>query len=345
MLEVAATWSRNISSLNWHFLSHSPSRRQGELIYFSCLFPYFLHRSLSIFFMVAFVLQQFVQFVLFVVFHFCCFCWLCLFSLLVSLLLICHSFLSLDFCLLVFSSCFFSSFLRSMFFLPVVCLILLLFLFLLLCFFLWLTPILFLCFSLSFVFISYLIGFFFALCFLLLVPPLSHLLCFLLPRPPRALEKDNHGKNNYLILFAFQGSLRKCPLRKIIVYFSFVAFFCPQNMFLLDILGICFSGSKGLFVASYLLLYRCFGVWWRAFFLSNLSLVPACLGFVLFCVRSFLFWVLLFLWSFAEVCFLLFYLPHLGLLFLRCCVVVLVFQLHVLAVCFCVWVLVFSFCG
>ena len=144
-------------SLNGHFLSHSPSRTRGELFYFSCLFPFLAQVPFYISHG-CIVLQQLLQFVLFVVFHFCCFCWLCSFLLLVPLLLILlrHSFLSLDFCLWffflfsffvfafhVFSSCCLS-------YPPPAS-------FLILCFFQWLTPILFLCVSLSFVFISYLV--------------------------------------------------------------------------------------------------------------------------------------------------------------------------------------------
>ena len=51
------------------------------------------------------------------------------------------------------------------------------------------------------------------LLFFIGVPPLSHYLYIFLPRPPRALEKKNHGKNTYLILFAFRGSLRKILLQ------------------------------------------------------------------------------------------------------------------------------------
>ena len=277
-------------SLNWHFLSHSPSRRQGELFYFSCLFPFLAQVPFYIFHgcicsattsaICPFCCVSFLLFLL-VVFVF----------LLVSLLLILlrHSFLSLDFCLLVFLPVFFLRF-------CVPCFFFLLFVLSSSCFFSFScvsfcgSPL-----SCSYVFLCPLFSFrisfdfFFALCFFLLVPPLSHLLCFLLPRPPRALEKDNHGKNNYLILFAFRGSLRKCPLRKIIVFF-FCGFLLSTEHVFVRYTWNMFWGSKGLFVASYLLLYRCFGVWWRAFFLSNLSLVPAFLGFVLFCVRVFFFY-------------------------------------------------------
>ena len=138
-----------------------------------------------------------------------------------------------------------------------------------------------------------------ALCFFLLVPPLSHLFWFLLPRPPRALEKENHAKNNYLILFAFWGSLWQCPLHKIIV-FCFIdigGFLLSAEHVLVRCSWNMFWGSKGLFVASYLLLFRCFGVWSRAFFRSNLSVVPAFFGFVLF------FCVCVFFWGGGCFCF------------------------------------------
>ena len=104
-------------SLNWHFLSHSPSRRQAELFYFSCLFPFlsagpFLYFHGCIFSATTSAICPFccVSFLLFllVVFVF----------LLVSLLLILlhHSFLSLDFCLLVFCPAFFLPFCVPCFF-------------------------------------------------------------------------------------------------------------------------------------------------------------------------------------------------------------------------------------
>ena len=107
-------------SLNWHFLSHSFRRRLGELFYFSCLF-FFLHRSLSIFFMVAFssattsgiCLFCSVSLLLFLLVVFVFF-WLV--SLLLFLLR--HSFLSLDFYLLVFFVLFSFVFLRVRCFFP-----------------------------------------------------------------------------------------------------------------------------------------------------------------------------------------------------------------------------------
>ena len=207
-----------------------------------------------------------------------------------------HSFLSLELCLLVFLPVIFLLFCVACLFVSVLCLILLL-------------PIslscvsfsdspMFLCFLLSLVFVSRLNVL--ALCFFLLVPPLSHFLCFLLPRPPCALEKENHGKNNYLILFAFRGSLRKCPFAQHnCLFFSLVDFFCPQSMFLLDILGF-FEGARD----SLLLLICCYIV--VLVFGEEPSLGPTCL----FWIRSVLcscFFLggggLLLLSSFAGFCF------------------------------------------
>ena len=165
--------------------------------------------------------------------------------------------------------------------------------------------------------------------FFLLVPPLSHLFSFLLPRPPRALEKDNHGKNNYLILFAFRGSLRKCPCANLLcITFWWISFsFCSQNMYLLDIFGICFEGVRDSLL---LLLICCYIV--VLVFGAEPSFWPTCLlcqhfwGFVLFCVRVFYFGCFFFFRVLLRSIFFGFaYLPHLGLLLLRCCVVVLVF--------------------
>ena len=53
-------------SLNWHFLSHSPSRRQGELSYFSCLFPFLAQVPFHIFHGCIF------SAITISIFHFCC---------------------------------------------------------------------------------------------------------------------------------------------------------------------------------------------------------------------------------------------------------------------------------
>ena len=59
-----------------------------------------------------------------------------------------------------------------------------------------------------------------------------------------------------------------------------------------------FWGSKGFFVASYLFLFV-FGVWHTTFFRSNLSLVLAFFGFVVFFVRALPFFVFLLVWCFC----------------------------------------------
>ena len=227
--------------------------------------------------------------------------------------------LSLGFYFLVFLSCFFFLlFLRSMFFLPVVCLILFLFFSFsyvsfcdspLFCFYVSFCPLFSFCILFDF-------------CLLCVFSPCSSSFSssvFSSHQAPRVrLKRNTNEKNNYLILFAFRGSLRKCTLRKVIVYlFFWWMSYCSQNMYLLDIVGICSEGVRD----SLLLLICCYIVVLvfgeEPSFLSNLSLVPAFLGFVLFCVRVFFFffWVLLLLPSFVEVYFLVF----LIFLILGCC--------------------------
>ena len=130
--------------------------------------------------------------------------------------------------------------------------------------------------------------------------------------------------------------------------FAFVDFFLFTEHVCVWYTWNMFWGSKGLFVvASYLLLNRCFGVWCRAVFLSNLSLVPAFLG-----IRSVLcscFFILGASASF-EFCWGLFFLVSLIFLILGCCYFAAVwscwfFWLYVLAGCLCVSVSVLSFCG
>ena len=68
-------------SLNWHFLSHSPSRRQAELFYFSCLFPFLSTGPFLCFSWLHFFCNNFcnLSFLLCFIFVFagcvCFFCW------------------------------------------------------------------------------------------------------------------------------------------------------------------------------------------------------------------------------------------------------------------------------
>ena len=97
-------------------------------------------------------------------------------------------------------------------------------------------------------------------------------------------------------------------------FVCFVAFFCPQNIFVWCSWNM-FWGSKGFFAASFLLLFCCFGVWKRAFFRSNLSLVPGLFGLVVFSVRVLLMLCVEFLlvWCFlGSALFLWNALRHLG---------------------------------
>ena len=268
-------------SLNWHFLSHSPSRRQGELFYFSCRFPF-----LSTGPFLYFSWLHFVSATTSAICPFCCVSFL-LFSLVVFVFFVgvsasdsTSSFLSLSW---VLSSCFFVLFsfffLRSMFFLPVVCLSYPLPVFPSLKFLSVTRPYLVLMFPfvLCFHFVSRLI--FFCFVFFLLVPPLSHLLSFLLPRPPRALEKEHQWKEQLSHFVCLSGIFAKMSFAQSNCLFIFLVdiFLFTEHVFVRYSWNM-FWGSKGLFVASYLLLYRCFGVWCRAVLLANLSLVPTFLG-------------------------------------------------------------------
>ena len=107
----------------------------------------------------------------------------------------------------------------------------------------------------------------FALVFLSPCPPLSHLLFFFFPGPRAHLKRKTMEKNNYLILFAFRGSL-ETPLQKIIV----------------------FCCVKGYFVASYSLLFL-FGGFEKSF-LSVQLVSCACIlwGRCLLCLRSLSSW-------------------------------------------------------
>ena len=160
---------------------------------------------------------------------------------------------------------------------------------------------------------------FFCFLFFLLVPPLSHLLCvFFSPGPRVRLKRKTNEKNNYLILFAFRGSLRKCPLRKVTVYlFILWISCCSQNTCLLDIVGIRSEGVKD----SLLLRICCYIV--VLVFGEEPSFSPTCLLCQHFWIRSVL--CSFFLGGgcccFFRVllrCSFLVYLPHFGLLLPRC---------------------------
>ena len=169
-------------------------------------------------------------------------------------------------------------------------LILLLLTFLLLCFLLWLTYVLF---YFSFCpFFLYLVWLFYAVVFFSPCSSSFSSFVFLLPRPPCALEKEKEELSHFVCLsgvfakMAFRGSLRKCPLQKSLFFLFGGLFFCPQNMFLFDVLGICFEGVRDSLLLLLIWCYFCLGVLKRAFIRSNLSLVPPFFGVVVFFVSA-----------------------------------------------------------
>ena len=114
---------------------------------------------------------------------------------------------------------------------------------------------------------------------------------FLLPRPPRALEKQNNGQ-----ICLSLGDVCENVLSQHLCLF-FVDFFHPQNMFLLRVLGICSEEVRDSLLFLFVV-FLCFGVWNWAFFRSNLSLVLAFFGFVV----CFFFFSSFFLGVSAYVC-------------------------------------------
>ena len=225
---------------------------------------------------------------------------------------------------------------------------LLLLLFLLLCFLLFITYVIlfFLPFFPASLHVSRLIVL--AVVVLVIIPPLSQLVFLLLPRPPARIWTGKQWTKKQIILFAFRGSLRKCPFTESLFLFSLVDFFHPQNMFLFHVLGLSFEGVRDSLLLHSFLFFFVFGVWHTTFFRSNLSLVLAFFGFVVFFVRALPFFcvsacVVFLLW--VLVCFLSILVVILGLSFLDCSVLMLFLLLRVLAArCVCVCVCVFLGC-
>ena len=104
----------------------------------------------------------------------------------------------------------------------------------------------------------------------LLIAPLSHLVLFLLPRPPRALERKTM-EETYFILFAFRGSLRICPFTESLFLFFFRWFLSSTEHVFVSCSWPMFWWSDGFFVASY---FSLFCVW---VFGAQPSFGPTCL--------------------------------------------------------------------
>ena len=153
-------------------------------------------------------------------------------------------------------------------------------LFLLLCFLLFITYVIlfFLPFFPASLHVSRLIVL--AVVVLVIIPPLSQLVFLLLPSPPRACEQENNGLKNKSFCLPIGDPCENVISQNHCFFSSVVDFFHPQNMCLFHVLGLSFEG-----VRDSLLLHICFcflGVWHTTFFRSNLSLLPALFGFVVF---------------------------------------------------------------
>ena len=182
---------------------------------------------------------------------------------------------------------------------------LLLFIFLLLCFLLFITYVI----LISFFFFSFSRLIILAVVFFVFVPPFFLILCFLFS--PGQKEKMETTSISFCL-----PSRELCEniLSKKSVSFSLVGVFHPQNMFLLNVVGICFKG-----VRESLSFHCCFVV---LVFGQEPSFGPICL----LCLYSldllsslfvlFLFYVFLLVWCFlGSASFLWNSLRHLGIVF------------------------------
>ena len=117
------------------------------------------------------------------------------------------------------------------------------------------------------------------------------------PQPPARIWTGKQWTKKQIILFAFRGSLRKCPFTESLFLFSLVDFFHPQNMFLFHVLGLSFE-----VVRDSLLFHICFFcVWCLAHNLLSVQLVScACILWIrcLLCSSS-SFFVFLLVWCFC----------------------------------------------
>ena len=249
------------------------------------------NRSLSIILMIelflcnkylSFFIMVLVNFSVFLLVVFVIFCWcLCFwFSFIIPFYF---------FNFVIFSSCCLSSFLGCMSscscFFP-----LLLFFFLLLCFLFFITYVILVFFFLSFLLLCmYLVWLFLLLWFLSLFLLFLSLCFFFSPAPPRALEQENNGTKIFHFV-CLSGILAKMSFHRIIVsFFLWWISFIHRTLFLFHVLGLSFEGVRDSLLLFYLSFV--FGVWHTTFFRSNLSLVLAFFGFVVFFVRALLFCV------------------------------------------------------
>ena len=153
----------------------------------------------------------------------------------------------------------------------------------------------------------YLVWLFLLLWFLSLFLLFLSLCFFFSPAPPSALEQENNGINNISFCLPFGYPCENVPSQNHCLFFSLVDFFHPQNMFLFHVLGLSFEGVRDSLLLLICFCFFVFGVWHTTFFRSNLSLVLAFFGFVVFFVRAlFLYFCLcgVFIWVLVSCQFL-----------------------------------------
>ena len=281
---MAATWSRNISP--WIGTSCPIHLQEDKVtcfifLAFSLSFaqaPFYIFHG-CIFFCNNFCNVSFLLCLIFVVFAGCVFFGWCLcfwfyfvipFSLLTSVIFF--------FCPVLFFlcvPCFFFLFFVLSFFFPF-----LLFLSVTRHYLLLLFP-----FVLCFHFVSR----FIFCCFVLFSPFSSFFSCFVFfsPQAPRALEKEHQWNEQLSHFVCLSGIFSKMSsAQNYCWFFLLLDFMLFTEHVLVRYSWTMFGGSKGLLVACSFLFYRCFGVWWRAFFLSKFSLVPCIFGIrSVLCVR------------------------------------------------------------
>ena len=138
------------------------------------------------------------------------------------------------------------------------------------------------------------------------------------PKATADISRTWWTENTYLMLLAFRGSLRKCPFTK--PFFLLLDFFHPQNIFSFHVLGKSFEGVRDSLLLLICCFFVCFDVWNSTFFRSNLSLVPAFFGFIVFFVRALLLFWCFCLWGVSFMgsgLFLFNSRRHLGIVFPR----------------------------
>ena len=119
---------------------------------------------------------------------------------------------------------------------------------------------------------------------------------FVFSPPPAHLKRKTMEITN-ISLCLLLGDLCESVLSRIPVSVFFCGFHLSTKHVGLIFLEYVLR-EWGFFFTFYLLLLCCFGVWKRAFFRSNFSLVPGFFGLVVFSVRVLLIFMFLLVWCF-----------------------------------------------